>query len=240
MVLDTELLRTAVAGLGLSLADDCLAACDLFARLVIEGNQRLNLTRITDPQGMAVQHFADSLAVLALVPCGPARQRIVDVGSGAGFPGIVLRLACPSWRLTLVETTGKKCAFLRQAVYELGLEEAQVIQARAEELGRMSGHRESYDLAVARALAPLPVLAEYLLPLVAVGGWMVVHKGAAPLSELQEARTAIGRLAAGEAKLWSYELPGLRTPRSLVAVRKCVPTPAEFPRRPGVARKRPL
>ncbi len=238
--LDLCLLREALHGLGVFVAEERLAGFEAHARCVHEANRRLNLTRICDPQAMAVQHYADSLAVLALVPCGPERKRVVDVGSGAGFPGLVLRLACPSWEVTLVEATGKKCAFLRQTVGELGLADATVVHARAEELGHRADYRECYELALARAVAPLAVLAEYLLPLVAVGGAMVVHKGARPEAELEAARAAIRQLAGAEAEVAWYRLPGLRERRSLVLVRKLAPTPAALPRRPGAARKRPL
>lgn len=265
---DSVLLRAALRELDVPLAEDALPLFESYARILLEWNQRLNLTRITDPQAIAVQHFADSLAVLAVVPCAspvsqppgsPSRAvvpaanvsghrprfaptsgppvRLVDVGSGAGLPGLALRIACPTWRVALVEATAKKCVFLRHVVEVLGLGDVVILNERAEVLARQPEYREQYDLAVARAVAPLPKLVEWLLPFVAPGGLMVVHKGANPTPEIDAARSLVTKLGGGQPSVWPYELPGLRQRRALVVVPKHRTTPARFPRG-GMARGR--
>lgn len=224
--------------LQLELTPEQLAAFDSYARLLREWNERFNLTAITDPQGIQVKHFLDSLSVLKALPCGPAR--VIDVGTGAGFPGLPLKIVCPELELTLVEATGKKVTFCQAVVDHLGLRGVSVIKARAEEIGQDPAHREQYDWAVARAVAEMPVLLEYLLPLVKRGGHTLAQKGENAPAETQAAEPAARRLGGQLRDLVPVQLPGLPEPRYLVVHAKIAPTPKEFPRRPGVAGKTPL
>lgn len=164
----------------------------------------------------------------------------MDVGTGAGFPGIPLKIALPKMQLTLVESVGKKAAFCQHIVDTLKLEKVTVLHARAEELGQHKDHRECYDWAVARAVANLPVLAEYLLPLVRVGGGMLAQKGESAIAETHAAERAIRVLGGQLRQVRKVELPGVAEDRFLVVVNKKAPTPPGYPRRVGLPAKRPI
>jgi len=228
--------------LHITLTNRHLDAFSTCYRELVDWNQRFNLTAITDWEGVLVRHFLDSLSCLKVLPSEElsAGARVIDVGAGAGFPGLPLKLVCPEMRLTLLEATGKKVTFLEHLVRVLGLERVDVIHGRAEELGRDPAHRERYDWALARAVAEMPALAEYLLPLVRVGGAMLAQKGEGAAAEVHGAETAITTLGGRVRQLVPVELRGLAETRHLVVVDKVVATPEKYPRRPGVPKKRPL
>ncbi|MBX3049681.1 MAG: 16S rRNA (guanine(527)-N(7))-methyltransferase RsmG [Anaerolineales bacterium] len=224
--------------LGVSVTDEQLAAFDQYAAELAAWNQRFNLTTITELEQVRTRHFLDSLSCwLAL---GAAPGRLADVGTGAGLPGLPLKILQPGLPLTLIEATAKKAGFLEHMVQVLRLKDVQVLAARAEEAGQLPAERAAYDWAVARALAPLPVLAEYLLPLVRVGGRMLAQKGREAAAELSAAQEAIRLLGGGPAQLLPAEVPGLDEERWLIVVEKVAETPAKYPRRPGMPSKRPL
>jgi len=228
--------------LGITLTDHHLTAFEACYRELVDWNQRFNLTAITDREGVLVRHFLDSLSCLMALPraelaCG---ARVIDVGTGAGFPGLPLKIICPEMRLTLLEATGKKVTFLEHVVRLLGLKDVKVIHGRAEELGRDPAHREQYDWALARAVAEMATLAEYLLPLVRVGGAMLTQKGEGAAAEVHRAETAIVTLGGRVQQLMPVELRGLAETRYLVVMDKVAATPEEYPRRPGMPQKRPL
>jgi 16S rRNA (guanine527-N7)-methyltransferase len=229
-------------GLGIQLTERHLSAFAVCHRELVEWNKRFNLTAVTDRQGIYVRHFLDSLSCLKSLPRSvlDAGARIVDVGTGAGYPGLPLKIVCPGARLTLVEATGKKVQFLEHLLAILGLNQVVVLHARAEELGHSPHHREQYDWALARAVAEMPVLAEYLLPLVRVGGGILAQKGERAPAEVQEAAGAIHTLGGRVRRLVPVELRGLAERRYLVAVDKVAATPQRYPRRPGIPAKRPL
>jgi len=234
-----ELARAAQSLFGARLSDGQLQAFSLYAHELQDWNLRVNLTAVTDPLEITVKHFLDSLScLLALKP--RAGDKLIDVGSGAGFPGIPLKIACPQIRLNLVESIGKKAEFCRHIVQLLGLEGVQVIQARAEQLGRDPEYRGRHDWAVARAVARLPVLLEYLLPLLRVGGVAIAQKGESGPSEAIQAQTALGILGGELQRVVPVELPGASETRYLIVVNKINETPAKYPRRPGIAAKRPI
>lgn len=235
------------AQLGLPLTSEQCAQFVTYYRELVAWNERLNLTAITGYEDVQVKHFLDSLASLPLLaeelraPL-PWTQplRLVDVGCGAGFPGIPLKIAAPALDLTLMDGTQKKIVFLENVVAKLGLTPVQVVHGRAEELGRKEGHRDTYDLVAARAVAPLNTLVEYLLPLVRPGGLAVVYKGPGAPQEFVDARQAI-KLLGGEAiRLAPVEVPFLAERRFILLVKKLKPTPGQYPRGQGLARKRPL
>ena len=225
--------------LGLRLSAKQEAALEWYGAELLRWNERMNLTAIRTPEDVRVKHFLDSLSVLTVTGCLNGK-RVVDVGTGAGFPGLVLKIACPQMRLTLVEAVGKKLNFCEHVAAELGLDGVEFLHARAEEIGRQDEHREAYDVAVARAVARLPVLAEYLLPLVRLGGVMVAQKGETAPQEVQAAQYAVGVLGGFLEKVQKVELPHITEARYLVLVRKVAPTPARYPRRAGIPSKRPL
>ncbi len=234
-----ELARAAESLFRLRLSDGQLHAFSLYARELLAWNLRVNLTAITEPHEIEVKHFLDSLScLLALKP--RAGDSVVDVGTGAGFPGIPLKIACPQIRVVLVESIGKKAEFCRQIVQLLELEGVEVIQARAEQLGRDPKYRGQHDWAVARAVARLPVLLEYLIPLLRVGGVAIAQKGESGPSEATQAQPALAILGGELQRVVPVELPGGSESRYLIVVKKINETPAKYPRRPGIAAKRPL
>jgi len=246
-----ETLRAGAETLGLRLTQQQLAAFETYYRLLLEWNERANLTTITERQEVQVKHFLDSLTcLLALEPLrdesvaveGAQGEtwRVLDVGSGAGFPGLPLKIVRPTWQVTLLEAVGKRTAFLEHLVNELGLAGVVVIQGRAEDLGRQSAHREGYDVVVARAVAELRVLAEYALPLCRVGGIFIAQKGAEPDPELSQAQKAIEVLGGRLDAVIPVRLPTLGQPRHLVRIFKVQSTPPQYPRRAGMPKKRPL
>ena len=216
-----------------------LEAFDWYAAELQSWNQRFNLTSVTDREQIEIKHFLDSLSCLRVMHPEPG-ARIVDIGTGAGFPGIPIRIACPQVHMLLVESIGKKAQFCQHIVDELELTNVAVIHSRAEQVGRLPEYREQFDWALARAVANLPTLLEYLLPLVKVGGGAIAQKGDTAPAEAQSARIAMGVLGGELAEIIPVELPGVAETRHLVVMRKSAATPEKYPRRPGVPGKRPL
>jgi 16S rRNA (guanine527-N7)-methyltransferase len=238
-----ELLGRGSAAMGIELSADQVELFDRYADAMIRANERLNLTRITDPEQVQSRHFLDSLTC-ALPVLGELKRgvawRCIDVGSGAGLPGIPLAIAFPALRVTLLEATGKKARFLEALVEELGLTGATVAAARAEEAGRDRDHRDGYELVVARALAPLPVALEWCLPFSVTGGRCILPRGSDLAEQLPTGRVAAGELGARLLAPWPITVPELPPGRALVVAQKLRQTPDRFPRRPGVASSRPL
>ena len=210
-----------------------------YERELMDRNQKYNLTAIRDIEAIRTKHFLDSFScVLAWKANPPAR--LVDVGTGAGFPGLPLKILYPNLRVTLVESVGKKAMFCQHIVRVLGLEGVDVLQARAESLGRDPKHREAYDWALARAVANMSVLSEFLLPLVKVSGTMLAQKGESGPAEAQSAEGAMKLLGGRLKQVIQVNLPGVVDDRYLVLVEKTAATPPKFPRKPGVPAKQPL
>ena len=231
----------------LSLTTYQIAQFELYYRSLVYWNKQFNLTAITDYDEVQTKHFLDSLSGLPIMYEEldlqlPLSQPIhmVDVGSGAGFPGIPLKIAAPHLTLTLLDGTGKKTRFLSQVTAALELEDVHIAQGRAEELGRQPEHRERYDIVAARAVAPLNTLVEYLLPLVKERGLAMVFKGAHAPNEFMEARRAIEILGGETVRLAPVTVPFLDAKRYILLIRKDRPTPNGYPRGQGLARKQPL
>ncbi|HAL15391.1 MAG TPA: 16S rRNA (guanine(527)-N(7))-methyltransferase RsmG [Anaerolineaceae bacterium] len=224
---------------GIQLTMRQLAAFKKYEEVLLEWNKNVNLTAIRDGEGIRNKHFLDSLTCMLAWRDRPP-ERLIDIGTGAGFPGIPLKIIMPRLQLTLVESVGKKLEFCRHMVEVLGLENVTCLQARAEELGLAREHREKYDWAVARAVANLPVLAEYLLPLVRVGGGMLAQKGETGPAEAHKADRAIHVLGGRIKQLIPVLLPGVTEERFLVVVDKVSATPPGYPRRIGLPAKRPI
>jgi len=214
------------------------AAFQTYADELRAWNTRFNLTAIQDSEGIQIKHFLDSLSLLKVMRLPAAK--VVDVGTGAGFPGLPLKIVCPPLALTLIEATGKKVKFCEHIVQTLKLSGVTVVKARAEEAGRDPAHREQYDWAVARAVAEMPTLAEYLLPLVKRGGRALAQKGEGAPAETQAAEGAVKRLGGELEQIIPVELPGIVETRYLVVFKKVAATPPAYPRRPGVPAKTPL
>jgi 16S rRNA (guanine527-N7)-methyltransferase len=210
-----------------------------YEKELLEWNQKFNLTAIRDSESIRTKHFLDSFSCVLAWKASPPNQ-VIDVGTGAGFPGIPLKILYPSLKLTLVESVGKKAMFCQHIVRVLGLEHVDVIQARAEELGQNPQHRERYDWAIARAVANLNVLSEYLIPLVRLGGAMLAQKGESGPAEAQSAEEAMKLLGGKLKQLISVNLPSVAEDRYLVVVEKVAATPPKYPRKPGIPMKQPL
>lgn len=228
---------TLEAGLdALGLDKSSIPALERFASLMLERNQVMNLTAITEPRDVASLHLLDSLALIQLA--GLEAEKIVDVGAGAGFPGMPLAIATPSLHVTLLDSLGKRVDFLRETCGALELENTACVHARAEEFA--AEHRECFDAAVSRAVAALPVLCELCLPLVKVGGRMLAMKSSHTEEEINQAKNAI-RLLGGELE-WvkDYTIPTTDVIHRIVCVRKVSPTPKKYPRRFALIKKSPL
>jgi 16S rRNA (guanine527-N7)-methyltransferase len=209
-----------------------------YSALLREGKRAFNLTALVDPLDIAVKHFVDALSVLTVLPEGPLW--LVDIGTGAGFPGLPLKIARPELAVTLVEATAKKAGWVRQTAGALGLDGVEVVAARAEELAHRPEHRGQYDVAVARAVAPLAALLELCAPFLRVGGLLVAEKSAAGVeSELPKTLRAQQVLGAAWRETRDVGLPQLPN-RRLVVFEQVQPAPDEYPRRPGLPNKRPL
>lgn len=232
-------LSDVAAAYGLPLSETQLAQFQRYYELLLEWNEKMNLTAITEPREFAVKHIVDSLSACdaALFTDG---ARVIDIGTGAGFPGIPLKVFRPSIRLTLLDSLQKRIVFLREAVSALGLSETECVHARAEDAARQKACRERFDVAVSRAVARLAVLAEYALPFVRVGGSFLALKGAKYREEAQEAKAALRLLGGGTPELRSVKLPGLDDIRAVIRIEKLRPTPGAYPRKAGTPEKKPL
>lgn len=226
--------------LGLQLSREQIAAFKLFEEELLEWNSRFNLTAIRDKEGIETKHFLDSLTCLMALDPSAAPRSLIDVGTGAGFPGIPLKVMLPQMRLTLVESIQKKAGFCAHVVERLGLSQVQVLAERAEDVGQDPNHRESYDLATARAVAAMPTLVEYLLPLVRIGGLVIMQKGESAQLEALKSEKVIQRLGGKIRVILPVELPGVADERYLVVLEKVARTSAEYPRRTGLPAKQPL
>ncbi len=231
--------KSALELFGIGLTTRQLAQLEQFERELLEWNDKINLTAIRDVDGIRIKHFLDSISC-CLAWGKNAPSSLIDIGTGAGFPGIVLKILYPAMQVTLVDSVGKKVEFCRQVVEGLGLEKVEFSTDRAEDLGQNPKHRQRYEWAVARAVANLPVLAEYLLPLVRVGGGMLAQKGESGPAEAQAAEHAFKVLGGHLRKLQPVELPGVADQRYLVIVDKKSATPPQYPRRVGIPVKKPL
>jgi 16S rRNA (guanine527-N7)-methyltransferase len=227
-----------------SLTSETVALLLTYRDLLSASAAEFNLVSasVRDVESIERRHIAESLVFGALLDARGLLSdgaKVLDVGTGAGLPGLPLKIAWPSLQVTLLEATGKKCRFLESVVSELGLEGVEVIEGRAEELARAPAHRASYDLVVARAVAALPVLLEYCVPFLRLGGVLAGTKGSAALSELETSGGALEALGASVEDVASLEVPGLPA-QSVVVVRKHAETPERYPRRTGIPTKRPL
>lgn len=224
---------------GLRLSENQIEAFRTYEKLLLAWNEKFNLTAIREIPQIRSKHFIDSLT--CMLAWGERKpESLVDIGTGAGFPGIPLKIIMPKLKLTLVESVGKKVAFCEEIVRELNLDKVTILKARAEDLGQDKKHRESYDWAVARAVANMPILMEYLLPLVRLGGGVLAQKGESGPAEVHNAERAIHLLGGRLRQLTPITLPGVVEERYLVIIDKIAATPPQYPRRTGVPAKKPL
>lgn len=235
-----EFIREDLQKLELSLADDQLNNLAEYLHLLLDANQRTNLTAIKDPDTAWRRLILDSLTLLPGLEMLEAGAQVIDIGTGGGLPGMPLAIARPDLSFTLLDATGKKVAFLQSCVEALGLENVRPIQNRAEVVGHEPEHRQRYDLATVRAVGKVAEIAEYCLPLVKEGGRMLAMKGAAAEAELADAGDALAVLGAGDLALIDAYPEGFDSELVLVSIVKERPTPKMYPREPGTPRKTPL
>ena len=222
---------------GITLNPQQLDQFERYYQLVIDWNQRVNLTAITDPHDFAVKHIVDSLSIIR-AELELDGRRVIDVGTGAGFPGIPLKIFCPSIKLTLLDSLNKRLNFLSTAIEELKLDDVNCVHSRAEDAAH-SHLREVFDMVVSRAVARLNVLTEYCLPFAVKGGTFIALKSSNIDEELDEARAAIKILGGRSLEPISVTLPN-GDPRTLVLIKKISPTPEKFPRKSGTPEKKPI
>ncbi len=236
-----DALSDVLKGLSLRLAPDKAAALARYAAMIRAERERAALVSRGSLEAIERRHFGESLALLAaLEQRGLLRSPALDIGSGAGFPGLPIKIARPGLRLTLLESNEKKAAFIAQVIAELSLEGATVVTARAEEAARLPEHRAAYALVLARAVAPLRVLVELALPFLATGGVLAAPKGSSAPREVREAQAALEELGGTVEETARLVVPVAGRAPTLVIVRKAGDTPSRYPRRPGIPRKRPL
>lgn len=229
---------------GLPLSESQLDALVTYAGMLVKTNEVMNLTNITDDEGIAVRHFVDSLTLVPFIleeqkKAGREDISVIDVGTGAGFPGIVLKIAVPKIRLTLLDSLQKRLNFLDEVSSALSLADVKTVHGRAEDAGHDAALREKYDVSCARAVANLPVLCEYCLPFVKTGGAFLAMKGNVDEEEKASGR-ALQVLGGKKEKVDRFLLPGTDMNRSIVVVRKSKPTPNAYPRQAGKPSKKPL
>ena len=234
----TSLLLERAAAMGIPMSAAQAEQFDTYHNMLVETNARMNLTRVPDDPAEAVdRNYLDCISPLA--GGFPEAATVVDVGSGAGFPGIPLAIMLPGVRFTLVDALGKRVEFLQSVINRLGLN-AEALHLRAEDAARQSALREGFDLAVARAVAPMNVLCEYLLPLVKVGGHMLALKGPGVDEELAQAENALQLLGGKVERVQPLVIPGRDWDHRAAWIAKAAPTPRKYPRRAGTVEKRPL
>lgn len=232
-----EILAARGAEANLSFTEEQLAQFTRYYELLVETNKVMNLTAITEPEEVAVKHMVDSLLAFEAAMAG---KTLVDVGTGAGFPGVPLKIYCPSLKVTLVDSLGKRLRFLEQVISELGLKGIRCEHLRAEDAGHNKKHREQYDYVTARAVARLSVLSEYCLPLAKKGGQFIALKGSRFAEEIEEGEAAVKILGGKIISAEPVKLPGLDDGRAIIKIAKIKATPAQYPRKAGTPEKQPL
>ena len=236
-----ELLAAGLEKLGIKTGEHELALFQTYYEELTDWNQRMNLTAIIEYDKVQINHFLDSLTVVAVwKPTGQKpNPKVIDIGTGAGVPGIPLKIIFPKIKLSLMDSTGKKITFLNHLKQKLGLDDILVINGRAEELGRQQ-YRESFDLVLARGLAPMPTLAELTIPFCKIAGKVVAHKKGDIAEEMNQAKRAISTMGGKVIEMRPVELSEFPDKRVLIVIEKVAPTPDIYPRGQGLPVKRPL
>ena len=233
-----DILKSNAADYGIEISSDLSAKLEKYAELLKDWNEKINLTAILDDEGIAVKHFLDCLLVSKAVDFKKG-DRVIDVGTGAGFPGLVIAAAYPDVEVTLLDSTGKKLKAVENMAQEIGVKNAKVIHMRAEEAGKKPEFREKYDFATARAVAELRVLLEYTLPFVKSGGIFLSLKGASAIDEIDGAKNSLKTLGGKIEGINEFTLPG-GDKRAIINVKKISHIPSKFPRVSAQIAKKPL
>lgn len=233
------LLAELCADLGLSLSEAQMQSFSRYYEELLVWNQKFNLTAIEDEQGVIIKHFYDSI-LGSRVSGWTGKGKLLDLGSGAGFPGVPLKIVFPELQATLVDSLQKRISFLEHLIHTLGLKDIKAVHSRAEDFGRIKAERENYDFVVSRAVAKLPILSEYCLPLVKKGGIFIAYKGPEGKEEIEKAEKAMEILGGQLHEALELQLPKIEGERLLFAIKKYKNTPSEYPRKAGNIKKKPL
>lgn len=225
--------------LGLVLSNDALQKYEIYKDMLVEWNKKFNITTITEEDEIYIKHFCDSLS-LVNTKLFDDKKRVIDIGTGGGFPGLVLKIYNEELDMTLMDSLNKRIVFLNEVIKELKLSNVKAIHARAEELGVSNEHREKYDIAVSRAVASLNTLSEYCLPFVKVGGYFIAMKGPDVKEEVEESKNAIKLLGGELERIEDIKLPFLDITHTLIIIKKVKQTPNKYPRQQGKPKKNPL
>ncbi len=235
-----ERLSSGAIKLGVRLNSSQLEQFSIYYRELVDWNKRVNLTAITDYEEVQIKHFLDSLTVTLALKQPPAGFHLIDVGTGAGMPGIPMKILLPDIKLVLLEATGKKAAFLDHLKQKLGLDNVEIVVGRAEEVAHLGEYRERFDIVLSRAVAPLPTLVEFALPFCTIGGSFIAQKKGAVDLEINRAAKAISTLGGNLREVKRVDLEEFSDERRLIIIDKVSVTPPQYPRRPAIPAKRPL
>lgn len=232
-----NLIKNGSTQLNIPLNENQIEQLCKYAELLVSWNEKINLTAITDDEGIATKHFLDSLTALQT---GCVKGKVIDVGTGAGFPGLVLKIAKPEIELTLLDSLNKRINFLNSACEELNIDGVECVHARAEDGGRGRQYRSGFDTVVSRAVANLTVLSEWCLPFLKQGGYFLALKGPLADEELRDARRAITVLGGKVEDVFEAEIPFTDLKHKIIIIKKVGQTPLKYPRKSGIATKTPI
>ncbi len=233
-----ELLKEDSTKFGISLSEHQVEKFSLYAQLLVEWNEKINLTAITDEEGIVIKHFLDSISIIPFI--GTETKSLIDVGTGAGFPGIPVKILNDKIKVTLLDSLEKRIKFLNEVSQNLGLKDIYSIHGRAEDFGSDKKYREQFDIATARAVASLPVLLEYCLPFVKVGGLFIAMKGPDAKIEIKDSEKALNVLGGEIMEVKEFSLPNSDNERCIIIIKKCRHTPTGYPRKSGKPTKQPI
>ena len=234
-----ELLKSVASSIGVELSNKQVEQFIKYHEILVEWNSFMNLTGITEYEEVVQKHFVDSLALCKIIDLSNVNN-LIDIGTGAGFPGVPLKIAYPHLKVTLLDSLQKRIKFLNEVISQLGLENVETIHGRAEDFAKPSMKRESYDLCVSRAVANLASLSEYCLPYVSVGGYFIPYKSGKVEKELEESKKAVFLLGGKIEEEVKFDLPDSDISRSLIKIKKASSTPKKYPRKSGLATKEPI
>ena len=239
---DENILIDGALKMGTSLHKEQINKFFRYLELLVQWNQKINLTSLKMPQEIIIKHFLDSISCIKAINkyINIEGISIIDVGTGAGFPGVPIKIVCPSINLSLLEARKKKTAFLEKIREEMNFQQVKILNGRAEAFGKCPDYREKYDISISRAVAPLSTLCEYCLPLVRVGGFFIAQKGRSYKEEIDKALRTIPLLGGELIGVENVQIPFINQERYLLVIKKIKNTPSKYPRKEGLPQKRPL
>jgi len=239
---DENILIDGCQKMGINLNNEQIKKFSRYLELLVQWNQKINLTSLKTPQEIIIKHFLDSISCIKVINkyIDTEGVSVIDVGAGAGFPGIPIKIICPSVRLSLLEARKKKTIFLEKVTEEMNFQQVKILNGRAETFGKGADHRERYDIAISRAVAHLNILSEYCLPLVRVGGFFVAQKGKSYKKETEKSFKTIQVLGGELIGAENVRIPFINQERYLLVIKKIKDTPSKYPRKEGLPQKRPL